>query len=247
MKKDNAINFLLYSYFGITLESSADEIVGAAINRAYQDASSHVLALTDEVKSEVASHGNPYKEECAKKLREFVQQLVEIQSQEDYTAKHKALSQELTHIYAGKAKEERSFTYGVAQKWINMTTKYLCVILAAFEEFNENHDYCKTYSAALHKCEVFFHIPLDSFILEFVSQKPGQEKIEGALNVEIPAKSGENCYYSDKAIPWSKYNDYDQYRSVEDAIKANISESPLDWEGPAWIKVSRKRNHKLKH
>ena len=50
MKKETAINFLLYSYFGITLDSVPDKIVDAAINRAYRDASSHVLALTDKEK-----------------------------------------------------------------------------------------------------------------------------------------------------------------------------------------------------
>ena len=48
MENKNAINFLLYSYFGITLDSSADEVLCAAIDRAYRDASSHVLSIKDE-------------------------------------------------------------------------------------------------------------------------------------------------------------------------------------------------------
>ena len=45
MEYENALNFLLFSYFGITLRSSAEDIINAAISRAYRDSSSHVLYL----------------------------------------------------------------------------------------------------------------------------------------------------------------------------------------------------------
>ena len=242
MKKETAINFLLYSYFGITLDSVPDKIVDAAINRAYQDASSHVLALTDNEKNKAKEKSNEPKGTCIKKIKDFVGKLASVKSQEDYTEKHESLSNDLRDIYDGVTEEGYGFTYGVAQKWINMTMKYLCVILAVFEEFKESHDYCKSYSAVLHQCEGFFHIPLDSYILEFISESEQKsQKIDDALHIPIPAKAGGNCFYSDKALAWSKYDDYDQYLDVEKEIKESITESPLDWEGPAWIKVSQKR------
>lgn len=51
-KLKNAIDFLLFSYFGITLESKQIEILSAVIDRAYRDASSHVLSLKDEYKKD---------------------------------------------------------------------------------------------------------------------------------------------------------------------------------------------------
>ena len=35
MEHENALNFLLFSYFGITLRSSAEDIINAAISKAY--------------------------------------------------------------------------------------------------------------------------------------------------------------------------------------------------------------------
>lgn len=35
MEKKNALNFLLYSYFGVTSDSDENELLRAAANRAY--------------------------------------------------------------------------------------------------------------------------------------------------------------------------------------------------------------------
>ena len=59
MKEENAINFLIYSYFGITLDSESEEIKKAAVFRAYQDASSHVLSVsgTETTKENLKNDG----------------------------------------------------------------------------------------------------------------------------------------------------------------------------------------------
>lgn len=46
MEKKNALNFLLYSYFGVTSDSDENELLRAAASRAYQDAASRVLVLS---------------------------------------------------------------------------------------------------------------------------------------------------------------------------------------------------------
>ena len=48
MEKKNALNFLLYSYFGVTSDSEENELLRAAASRAYQDAASHVLSVRNE-------------------------------------------------------------------------------------------------------------------------------------------------------------------------------------------------------
>ena len=244
MKPENAINFMLYSYFEITLDSGHDDIIDAAVRRAYRDASSHVLALDNKNKND-----DTPKKECIKQIKSFISELSEIKSSEDYTEKHGQLCKHLAEQYNGKTKEGYEFTCGIAQKWINMTMKYLCVILSIFEKFREDSDWCAKYSNILRNCEPFFHIPIDSFILEFISQNPDKEqKFDDALHIQIPAKPDgkKSGYYSDRSLAWSKYKEYNKYKEVEEEIKEKITGIPLDWEGPAWIKVSQKRNKKKK-
>ena len=52
LKDITAINFLLYSYFELTLDSEENEIINAAIRRAYRDASSRVLTFPENVNSD---------------------------------------------------------------------------------------------------------------------------------------------------------------------------------------------------
>lgn len=83
MGSKHAIDFLLYSYFGITLDSGAEEVLCAAIDRAYRDASSHVLSVKDEsVKREK-------KVAAAKEIRERLRELAE--NPKPYDEWHKKL------------------------------------------------------------------------------------------------------------------------------------------------------------
>ena len=49
-QKKNAKSFLLFSYFGIANTDVGIEVIRAAINRAYRDASSRVLSFKEKIK-----------------------------------------------------------------------------------------------------------------------------------------------------------------------------------------------------
>lgn len=233
MEKKNALNFLLYSYFGVTSDSKENELLRAAANRAYQDAASHVLSVRNEgEKDELRDAG------CGI-LLEFLQTL----PVENYDAAHKKLCSELASKYSGKTTEDRGFTYGIAQKWVNMTMKYIFVLSTLIE----NKEFSTKYAAQLPEKEM--HIPLDSYMLEYIAQKD-TKKFVGSPCMKIPAKGengGETYYSSDKALAWSKYPDDDTYMKVQSGVREKMRsswESPLDWEGPAWIEVAKKRRNK---
>lgn len=46
MEKENAIDFLLYSYFAVTTDSEDEKLLYAAADRAYRDAASRVLSIS---------------------------------------------------------------------------------------------------------------------------------------------------------------------------------------------------------
>lgn len=227
MEYENALNFLLYSYFGVTRNCETDEILFAAANRAYQDAASHVLSVDDTKKAGLRQKG-------CEKLVAFAKLL----PMENYDEEHNKICGELIKLYNGKTNDGCKFTYGIAQKWVNMTMKYLCVFLALINEgsfFNEFHGKIP---------EMCLHIPLDSFMLEYIAQR-NDKKFKNSPQLTIPAKEdGKEVYYSDKALAWSKYTD-ETYHNLQDAIRKICNDKlPLDWEGPAWIKVAETRKRK---
>ena len=138
MKEENAINFLMYSYFGITLDSESEEIKKAAVFRAYKDASSHVLSVsgTETTKENLKNDG-------LDKIKIFIDSIC--LEKADYEEQHRKCCDELLGIYKGKTDERYPFTYGIAQKWINMTMKYLYIILSILGKYKENHEFYRDY------------------------------------------------------------------------------------------------------
>lgn len=118
----------------------------------------------------------------------------------------------------------KGFTYGQAQKWLNMTLKYLWL-------FN-------LLPAGLD--EKLLHVPVDSYIIDAVKAEPSSD---------IKYGLGQKCN-----IPsWSKWADPDKYKEYQNNIKTQVEQqfkeeftSPIEWEGKAWIEQAEKRNKKEK-
>lgn len=228
MTKENAINFLLYSYFEITLESEEDELLEAAVRRAYRDASSRVLSIGDNDKE------NDAKETATGIIITKIGNL----PTEDYNAWFYGLCTQLQGKFG-----DSSFHFGHAQKWVNMTMKYLYIIKNIFSQYGK-----KVFLQLTDDLERQLHIPVDSYIMWAATRKKEQTTPFG-LGIKLPSskKIGEkvelSSYSSAKA--WSKWeqSDYETFRAQ---IAGKISESPLDWEGPAWIDVAEGRKKKEK-
>ena len=112
--------------------------------------------------------------------------------------------------------KSNSFTYGLAQKWVNMTLKYLWLLDRLPEGLTAKS----------------LHVPIDSFIL-----KKMQEDVD-----EI-RKDGDTYKYKGKS--WSQLDDYDVYLDIQAKIGQIAGKTfPIEWEGPAWIEVAKKRSNK---
>ena len=161
--------------------------------------------------------------------------------------------------------KEEYFTFGHAQKWVNMTMKYLYVIKSIFIKYEPNN--VDRFSKLSEELEKKLHVPIDSYILESVSAtdrsvtvKRKKEELKCGLgqSLEIPQKTKEGeiklgRYSNSKG--WSKWNK-EEYKVVvtnnekntlNDILKQNEpNQTPLDWEGAAWIEIAKIRKKRDK-
>lgn len=106
--------------------------IDAAIDRAYVDMASHTLKGFAE---------HQYQEkwelrfEASSKIKEALGLL---DAESDYTSWHCELCGKLQKVYT-----EKRLSYGQAQKWVNMTTKYLQVFAVIFKSIDDDEGLSK--------------------------------------------------------------------------------------------------------
>ena len=109
--------------------------------------------------------------------------------------------------------EIAELTYGQAQKWVNMTMKYLCVLSDA----NFTGDY-----KWLGDFYPYLHVPIDSIILDKIADEN-----------EFPGIKLDNVRC------WSKIKEYQDYFAVQQSLRNKLKEKdspilPMDWEFEVW-------------
>ena len=87
-------------------------------------------------------------------LEERIPELVAVNDAEDFTKWHHSICEEIVSMYESEGIE---FYIGQAQKWVNMTLKYLYVLVPdVVEPFYR-----------------FLHIPLDNYIIDIAKKQYG--------------------------------------------------------------------------
>lgn len=151
---DLATDFLIFSYFGIRKKDFKEDdgivnnkeeqiklLVATAINRAFRDAASHVLK-TGEKNEEVRSKG-----------ANFLLKNIDVENMQNVYDLIKGLQNEITEE---TQVEEKEFTVGISQKWVNMTYKYIYILdkLMFKENLIDDEDFENNYE-----------IPIDRYII----------------------------------------------------------------------------------
>ena len=136
--------------------------------------------------------------------------------------------------YKDLFEENFIFTYGMAQKWVNMTLKYFWL----FDKVKNSEE---------------LDIPIDSYVIDALFKK-GILKEEdfntGNLKnlkkiIEKPLKISKRT--SEKLIPWSQWDsdkDIKMYEVIQKKVKDFCDKSKpkigiMVWENNAWIEQSR--------
>ena len=232
------MDFLLYSYFGCSSEDSEQTVKKKCAYRAYLDLArtvKYTYSSTELKKATVGTDAYAFISVQKDRIKFICSKLIE--SIEGYpnhsggfdTWHESKCAQIIDRMNApygdgNKVFLKARFTYGQAQKWVNMTLKYLWLL-----DMLPN---------GLSEAEL--HVPVDSFILEALK---GTQLFNTEGN-KITG-SGESYYYNGEA--WSAISEPKNYKKLQDGIgdiakKQGIS--PIQWEGPAWIKVAQQRNEK---
>ena len=237
------LDFLLYSYFGCESEDLAREGIQKCAYRAYLDLNRRIAfkyssSELDKMQKDNTDLAKKYKEAkhnlvekiCSRILssvpacRRSGQHLDEYQCiDEQFGLWHKAKCEEImsTMNTAGFPDDSlilknNSFTYGLAQKWVNMTLKYLWLLDKLPEGLTEKS----------------LHVPIDSFILEKLQEE----------NVDEIKRDGDTYKYIGKS--WSQLDDYDVYLDIQAKIGQIAGKTfPIEWEGSAWMDIAKKRSN----
>lgn len=149
---EDILKFLKAAYFG-----DFSDRYKVACNRAYRDMNRTIrfngLPIEDREKPK-----SKVKEKFEEKIKELTHN--KISRQDEFNDWHKEVCDQILEIYKEKG---ITLTYGQAQKWINMTIKYLYVLEP--ETFDGVFD--------------FLHIPIDKYVLD-IAKELGVERIKGA-------------------------------------------------------------------
>ena len=233
-----AIDFLLYSYFGITAADLKikDKVITICAQRAYLDLSRTVSfgndfkdGKTDDAKTKNYRTGKrkDFKDEICKIIKDGVCDLIK-SSPDDYDENHNMLCERIKEnakSYCVDNKEilSNGITYGQAQKWLNMTIKYMWLLGIWESDFE--------------KLIKVIHVPVDSYIIKAVWEYE---------SVDLPLKEKSNRKYhytnpSEYVKAWSQWNE-DDYTNFQKSLREHLDVPPIKWEGPAWIEIAQKRN-----
>ena len=223
----DAIDFLLFSYFSISSTDDIDQIVDSAIEKAYLDAvqqgAFNTMLNKNNRDQARTAHNN-----CTKLIKKRVAEVLRFEiNAEQYDSWHNMLCKDLLSQY--KDVGIGFFEYGNAQKWVNMTMKYLFIIETVLET--------GSLSAIIQLSDVL-HVPVDSYIIQNV-----WEDTDIVLPIIKTLKDGSRgTYSSGKITSWSKWKE-NEYIDFKESMK-HKEPLPFAWEGPAWIAQAKKIKRK---
>lgn len=235
MELENAVHFLMYNYFKLTFSHGEDKkkVLNACIKRAYSDAAQqgafHALLKEDTLKKKAKKA----QDKSTKTITEALEKLLEHDAVRFENWHHETCNA-LCDTYKNVcSKNNILFSYGNAQKWVNMSLKYLSMLNEIYKVYRPGCEFCKAYSANIEKYRSEFHVPVDSYIIETVWDE----------DTILPLKNNwtekRGAYSSSKITPWSKWTEK-EYSEFQNSLSSSglLTDSPLDWENQAWIEAA---------
>ena len=258
----NAVEFLLFNYFGLDRKdgNDLDAILDSAIRRAYFDATNQgafnaLFTNNDFPDREAVDELKARVKGMSAIVKDAVKTLYYSNDRIDFDEWHKRICAELIAKYGEICDELDSptfrvspeaygfFSYGNAQKWVNMTIKNLYIISGAFLAMGGTDN--EAFFNAVAERANEYHIPLDNVILGAVyKQKLTSPKDEyfvmkiGKKEPSYQITSDEDG--SDPMYAWSRIEYQSIYETLREEIENAIDELPIEWECRNWIDRTKK-------
>lgn len=235
------VDFLCFSYFGIKPNCNDEEKILKCIERAYRDLnrtikysfSQSVLdkksdqTLSQDARDKYIEAKNHFKNDLTKKIQEAVNSIPAAKFDDWHqticglivTCNPKVEGSNVTVL-------KKNLTYGQAQKWVNMTLKYMWLMGLITEDVEKQ-----------------LYIPIDKYILEALCKEKYEFKLFSIKRdgdtykvSNKPSKKDSNEWY-----PWSEFPDKDFYYGFNKELNSLIGNNklPIVWENDVWIKKSQ--------
>jgi len=209
---DSVNEQLFFFTFGISIKDSCEKKKQKCVEKAYLD-----FCRTIDYKNVNRLQKNNYKNQTYKLILDLLEWYPQIDGK-NYTLFDD------WHCYAiekmiDKPKEyqemfgELQITVGQAQKWLNMSIKYMRMMGLLNKDIKSE----------------YIHIPIDNYIID-AARREG--KISELFDVE---GLGIMPTFSEK---WSKIADYKKYLEYQQAIRQKLQNrncNPIEWESEAWM------------
>ncbi len=247
---------LCFFYFGITPDefenNFMNETLEKIIKKAYFDATMqgafNAIVKSEEDKDEAKKA----KERTIECLKNCIKVLNEEES-DSFDDWHKKTCDMVYKQFANIKEDEKPiFTYGNAQKIVNMSLKYL-YMLSNSSLYNESNYVLKN----IKSNSKFFHMPIDSYIIDQLFRKEIIDDEKDNLKVLLKndkkarpkKKQLKECSHPYEYIkPWSQW-DYKEYILVQNQIRDKISGNytVIDWENDLWIEEAIRRRDNSKN
>lgn len=179
-------------------------------------------------------------------IADALSELLDKTEQGDFDEIHNEICEEIIEATKNSsAIKSEEFHYGHAQKWLNMTLKYMYLLGLWEEEFE--------------RVIPWMHVPVDSYILKAAafSESKLMESSECCIELKcclrltkaVPEidkdESGQTRYssYGWKSKSWSRWN-REEYCHFQSELRKAISEKgtwdcPFFWEEDAWIEQAQ--------
>ena len=229
-----------------------DDPITWASNKAYLDMNRTMTfregdsGKTEKVKRKIQKKRNRWRDGVTCTI--ICKRINELENCNDFDQWHKETCKRMISFYSDTKDEngqsilvsrkknkrtdkETTLSVGQAQKWLNMTLKYLWLLdrLGLLED---------DLSSFVRKYQSFFHVPLDSYIIRYIKRESKQKR-----NKDFPEYNGLNNSYSIDGFSgseWSKINCYEKYKKYQIEIRKDLSKRnmiPLQWELEHWHKA----------
>lgn len=247
-RMEQSLSSLLFFYFGFDLDDLKDkgfDPLDDLVDRAYSDATNQGAFNTLVKGRETATA----KKDGAELLKEEIPNLQDrIGDLGSFDEWHTGTCNELVKSYERHG-FSGLFTFGNAQKWVNMTLKYADMLIPIYSEFVEKVDgkiKMPTWMSMVEEYHNSLHAPMDSYIIEAVWEGLEDKKEESLpLKGKLLKNGTWGKYSSEKVKGWSSWEEK-EYKQFHDALGSIIEEPPIEWEAKEWIRIAKQRKKRPK-
>lgn len=148
----STVDTLVYFCFGITLDDKCEDILNVIIDKAYRDATNMGAFNTKNKGVDISDK----KTNGTRKIIDF------ITKGEFGSVEHEKICKDIKDEF----KDTNNFTIGNAQKWVNMSLKYIYLLSQFSEGYSEFNCSFKNIANCVKDNSSNLNVPIDSYIID---------------------------------------------------------------------------------